>query len=180
MDPPYNPPAPKNPTPNPERPAGPTPQIPNQPCQANTLDLRYLSSKSNANQFQQILQTCEVGCTVTSCTHVQGHTCTGMRTRTAMVTHARIRMAMAQANSPRPASGFGKSSANPVHSNALNLRHISANSRIRPAYSKALGGMGVNDGVASTSRRQGAAAACMIGPKGPMVVEPEGSTAWHA
>ncbi len=40
-DPPYDPQALKNSTSNSERPAFPVPQIPNQPCQADTLDLRY-------------------------------------------------------------------------------------------------------------------------------------------
>ena len=42
-----------------------------------------------------------------------------------------------------------RSSANPTHSNALRLRNISADLRVQPAYSKHLGGMGVNgdDGV---------------------------------
>ena len=45
-----------------------------------------------------------------------------------------------------------------------------------PAYSKRLGGMGVNGDAASMSTTGGAAAACAIGPKGPMVVRPEGRT----
>ena len=74
---PYNPQTPKNSTPNSTRPAGPVPQIPNQPCQANILDLRHTSanqsptgsgkspalqsSKPSAGQVQQMLQTCDWG-----------------------------------------------------------------------------------------------------------------------
>ena len=85
---------------------------PNQPCQANTLDLRYLFSKSHANQVTQILHTCDGGgagtyartatgmyahiCTMVilarPCArlHGHGHTFTGMRTRTAKCIHSRV------------------------------------------------------------------------------------------
>ena len=78
----------------------------------------------------------------------------------------------------RPAYGSHKSSANPVHSNALRLRNISADLRVQPAYSKRLGGMGgVNDdGVAAMSATTGGAARMCIGPEGPIVVRPEGRT----
>ena len=78
----------------------------------------------------------------------------------------------------RPAYGSHKSSSNPVHSSALRLRNTSADLRVQPAYSKPLGGMGVNvdDGV-DVDDRCGAAAACAIGPEGPIIVRPEGRTA---
>ena len=59
------------------------------------------------------------------CTYGHGHTFKGTRTHAhTMVTPARPRH---PATSPtRPASGLSESSANPIHSNALNLRHISA------------------------------------------------------
>ena len=81
-DPPYNPQAPKNPTPNLERPAtghaNPQPTLPNR-CPEPTLQ----SSKPSAGQFQQMLQTCDWGVpspparTVTHA-HGQGHACTAM------------------------------------------------------------------------------------------------------
>ena len=171
---PYNPQTPKNSTPNSTRPAGPVPQIPNQPCQANILDLRHTSanqsptgsgkspalrsSKPSAGQFQQITHACDGGggCRhllhgyAHTCTYGHGHACTFTR----MVTHAHGHGA--QANPPRPASGFNRSSANPTHSNPL-------------------GGMG-DDDAASTTTGGPAACLCWSGLRAGLVVEPEGST----
>ena len=66
-----------------------------------------------------------------------------MCTRTAIVIPLRVMCTGTLLT--RPAYGSRRSSANPVHSSALRLRNTSADLRIQPAYSKRLGGMGVND-----------------------------------
>ena len=75
------------------------------------------SSKPSAGQVQQMLQTCEVGCTVTSCTYGHGHIHSRVcarpsaylymhgHSRAHLHRHAHICTAMAQANSTRPAYG---------------------------------------------------------------------------
>ena len=153
-----------------------SPQTRRRPVPANHM--RYLYSKSHANQVTQILQTCDWGrrhllhahiCTCghghprarpMSCAHGQGHTFTGM----CIPSRAYLHGHGAQANPPRPASGATDyqpilpnrcpGPAFPVHadpriqpacSNILKLRNGSRGSTIQPAYSKALGGMGVDD-----------------------------------
>ena len=84
----------------------------------------------------------------------------------------------------RPASGSHRSSANPIHSNALRLRNTSADQApiqlTQIPWGAWASGYGIasrcdDDGVAATT--VGSAPACMIGPEGPIIVEPEGSTA---
>ena len=121
-----------------------------QPVPANHL--RYLSCKFSAGQFQQMLHACDggggavtigahvfTGMRTLSCLHGCAHTFTGMLTSS----RARARPWHPGTLLPRPAYGSHRSSANPAHSNALRLRNISADLRVQPAYSKALGGMGM-------------------------------------
>ena len=77
------------------------------------------------------------------------------RPRSCMHGHVRIftRISSRPWRPPRPASGSLKSSANPVRSNTLKLRHISADLRIQPAYSNPLGGMGMASPRNATRRR---------------------------
>ena len=142
--------------------------------------------KPNAGQFQQITHACDWGGGCRHLLHGYAHTCTYghahtfMGTRTAMVMRARSltctaivipsRACARPRQRPgtlltRPAYGSHGSSANPVHSNALRLRNTSADLRVQPAYSKRLGGMGVNgDGVDVDDR--GGRCVCVIGLSG--------------
>ena len=82
----------------------------------------------------------------------------------------------AQASPTRPAYGSHKSSSNPAHSNVLRLRNASADLQSN-CYSKRLGGMGVNgDCGVDVDDRGGRCCLCSIGPKGPIIVRPEGRT----
>ena len=140
--------------------------------------------KPSAGQVQQMLQTCDWGCRhllhgyahtartamvmharvcahfhghahghghARTVTHMHGHshTFTGMCTATSTSGHA----------SDETSVRLTQIKRQPVYSNALRLRNISADLRVQPAYSKRLGGMGVNDGVDDDDR--GGAAACV-------------------
>ena len=145
---------------------------PNQPRQANILDLRYTS----ANQAPASSSKSHIPASgghrhllhvrPWSCAHLHGHghaltfkgTCTAMVMRarsftcTAIVIHARPRQRPGTLLT-RPAYGSHGSSANPVHSSALRLRNISADLRVQPAYSKPLGGMGMASTTTASLRR---------------------------
>ena len=129
--------------------------------------------KPSAGQFQQITHACEWGapspparvCTYLhvlpwSCAHLHGHghALTFNGTRTAMVIHARPRQRPGTLLT-RPAYGSHKSSANPVHSSALRLRHISANQAPIQLTQNAWGAWASTSTTASTTT--GGAAACV-------------------
>ena len=155
----------------------PVPQIPNQPRQANIQNLRYTSAnqapaKSNKSHMpakwgvpSPPARTAMV-MRAPSLTRAYSLARARPWSRVHLHGYVHICTAMAQASPTRPASGFGKSSANPVHSNALKLRNISADLRVQPAYSKRLGGMGMASTTTASLRRQGGQHACVIGLSG--------------
>ena len=123
----------------------PVQQIPNQPRQADIQNLRYNpanqkptgSSKSHgyslhkpgAGQFQQMLQTCDWGVApalpARVCARIYGHG----HAHISMVTHAHAFKGMSKSgriSDETSGSGSLRSSANPIHSNALKLRNTSA------------------------------------------------------
>ena len=168
---------------------------PNQPRQANILNLRYCPANPTPTKSRKSYIPASGGHRHLlhvrpwswSCAHLHGHghALTFKGTRTAIVIPLRARARPCQrpgTPSTRPAYGSHKSSANPVHSSALRLRHISADLRVQPAYSKRLGGMGMASTTTASLRRlrrQGASTfACnrAIGPEGPITVKPKGLT----
>ena len=196
------------------RPAGPVPQIPTnivkqtsrtcvtppqtkrRPSPANATDLRL------GGGCRHLLHGYAHTCTY-------GHAHTFMGTLTAMVTRARSLTCTAMVIHSRacarprqhpdtlltrPASGSHKSSANPVHSNALRLRNTSAD-QAPTNQLKTPGGHGRQRRRqrcdAATPRRQGPSTCVIvrpegrtdsraIGPKGPITVKPNGLTGLKA
>ena len=95
-------------------------QTKHRPVPANATDLRVGGAVTiGAHVF--------TGMRTLSCLYGCAHTCTGMLT----YSRARARPWHPGTLLPRPASGSHGSSANPTHSNALSLRHISADLRIQ-------------------------------------------------
>ena len=102
------------------------------------------------------------------CAHLHGYTCTAMARKP---TRRDQRPAPQIPNQPRQA-------------NTLNLRYtsrqIQASNPTHPNSNvQRLGGMGVNDGVdaaATSTTTTGGGCTYAIGPKGPMIVRPEGRT----
>ena len=200
---PYDLQAPRNPTSNSERPAFRSPQTPNQsnpnkhpePAshlrkhQANPAptypEPALQSSKSNANQFQQILHTCEGGGWLAppACAYLHvrahghgharaylyhGHTCTGLRTPVRVCaylygyarTFTGMRTAMVICLRVRLRRDQRGRSTQTYASNQL--------TQIPTSNDWGACTASLRDVTASASTSGGAAPACMIGPEGPM------------
>ena len=173
---------------NSTRPAGPAPQIPNQPRQANTLDLRYTSAnQAPAKSSKCYRPATGGGGAVTSCTripvrkamvmrpssrpwsraHFQGHAHGHGHTFTGMRKPARRDQRTAHTNQA-PTQLTQTSCGCVTHPRIYNPT----------ATQNAWGAWASTATAASMSTTGGAAAACAIGPKGPIVVGPDGPTIW--
>ena len=169
------------------RPAGPVPQIPNQSCQANILNLRYTSAnqapaKSNKSHMPAKWGVpsppARTAMVMRAPSLTRAYSLARARPWSRVHLHGYVHICTAMARKPtrrdqRPAL----TDQAPIQLTQMPCGCVTSPRIYAPnCYSKYLGGMGINGDCGVDDDDRCGAAACAIGPEGPIMVRPEGRT----